>query len=53
MTSGSQKYVVGAPRGLKSRGGLVIVVGGPTGATFWASALPIPVAPAAAVTARP
>src|SRR5438874_9668709 len=31
-TSGSVKYVVGAPRGLKSRGGCVIVLGGPTGA---------------------
>src|SRR5258708_3531262 len=42
-TSGSLKYVVGAPRGLKSRGGVVIVVGG-AGATggvagAWARAI--------------
>src|SRR5438093_13774923 len=42
-TSGSLKYVVGAPRGLKSRGGVVMVVGGPTGppgaAGAWARAM--------------
>src|SRR5436309_1609590 len=31
MTSGSQKYVVGAPPGPKSRGGVVTVLGGATG----------------------
>ncbi|MGN8549837.1 hypothetical protein ACQPTN_36665 [Bradyrhizobium sp. 13971] len=46
--------MVGAPRGLKSRGGLVIVVGGPTGAgAFWASALPMPATAAAAEAASP
>jgi hypothetical protein len=30
-TSGSVKYVVGAPPGPKSRGGCVIVLGGPAG----------------------
>src|SRR4029453_13672544 len=48
-TSGSVKYVVGAPPGPKSRGGVVIVLGGDTGpAGAWAKArrgAPPPAAP--------
>jgi len=49
---GSQKYVVGAPRGPKSRGGLVMVLGGTAGATC-AAAVPVPatIVPAPAASA--
>jgi hypothetical protein len=52
MMSGSQKYVVGAPLGEKSRGGLVTVLGGATGAPC-AAAVPVPatIAPAPAASA--
>src|SRR3954447_14193106 len=51
MTSGSQKYVVGAPRGEKSRGGVVIVLGGATGPPCCAAAGPATIAPAPAASA--
>jgi hypothetical protein len=52
MMSGSQKYVVGAPRGLKSRGGVVTVDGGAAGPP-WAIALPAPAIVAPAAIAAP
>ena len=50
--SGSQKYVVGAPIGPKSRGGVVMVLGGATGVGC-AAAVPAPatIAPAPAASA--
>jgi hypothetical protein len=45
--------VVGAPPGPKSRGGLVIVVGGPNSPPCWASAPPVPTAAAPVAIARP
>src|SRR5881628_1253375 len=42
MTSGSVKYVVGAPPGPKSRGGLVTVLGGAAGPAVGAWALARP-----------
>src|SRR3954466_12021191 len=51
MTSGSQKYVVGAPRGEKSRGGVVIVLGGATGPACCAATGAATIAPAPAASA--
>src|SRR5260370_2274059 len=51
--SASQKYVVGAPLGPKSRGGVVTVLGGATGPLSVAALAPVPsaIAPAPAATA--
>src|SRR4029453_984428 len=54
MTSGSQKYVFGAPFGPKSRGGVVTVLGGatgPAGACACAAAAPIARVPVQALSA--
>ncbi len=54
MMSGSQKYVVGAPLGLKSRGGVVIVLGGAAdgGAAGCAAAVHVPATMAPVPAAR-
>src|SRR4029434_5861702 len=52
-TSGSVKYVVGAPRELKSRGGMVIVLGGAAAPPWAVCALAIRVASIAAPMATP
>src|SRR5438093_5783386 len=51
--SGSVKYVVGAPPGPKSRGGLVTVLGGAAGPAVGAWALARPGATAAAPATAP